>query len=907
MSTSGLRSRRRIAFVVPVLWSLLGGQVAVAANPPNGRDSTVPQLRPSVGTARVGDAARRGHVEIGKLPSATGMNSAIAAPRTSGPAAPGIQSGPPVDYATTNATVKPSIGKLPVASGDANIPNPAVAVGPDHVARSDDGSLTIMNRGGFGATTVSFFDFFLLSSGMESLQGQVFYDLPHGRWIAIEASRDCVANGGAQYGHGYLDIAISDSANPRLGWTIYYYTYDDALVWDPGYGTSADKIALTSRFHSMGPGCISAGSDSWDATAISWAGLIAGSFGAYYHVFEENVEDRPANLTPAIRQDAASNTLLIIYELYDFGSSSQQQWLYRIDGLPGSATGSLAALPVPAFGNTTTIFQGSSSFYPGVAPISVVAQAQRLVIALAEGCTPSGDTVMRNCVRIIDLDVSTPQPTRRQDFYMAAATKDTYSPGVAFSTNGDLVITYQRSTPSVGPSASVVHQAPADALNSISTPRILVSATDFYANLTGAEMIGLQPDPLVPDSVWVINQAGGSTEPYSYLLQVGQARTAVGDTYVPITPLRILDTRTGTGLSGGFVANIPRTFNVAGAGTIPANAVAITGNVTVAGQSAAGYLSVGPTATANPTSSTINFPVGDNRANNLTLPLNAAGDLAAVYKAGAGKTTHVIVDVTGYFLADSTGVKYHTITPARVLDSRAAYHIGLSGKFVANTPRTFQVSGHAGVPTGAVAITGNLTVVGQTRAGYVSLTPAPDANPLTSTINFPLGDTRANGVTVPLSAAGKLSAVFKASGGTTDLILDVSGYYIAGASGLRFYPLNPGRIMDTRFNTLTQLFGPFTSSIPRTLNTGGHFGVPTDGAAVTGNLTVVGQTKAGYVSITKLPDSTPSVSTLNFPLGDVRANGVTVPLNAANDMALVYKASSGSKTHLILDLTGYFR
>jgi hypothetical protein len=106
---------------------------------------------------------------------------------------------------------------------------------------------------------------------------------------------------------------------------------------------------------------------------------------------------------------------------------------------------------------------------------------------------------------------------------------------------------------------------------------------------------------------------------------------------------------------------------------------------------------------------------------------------------------------------------------------------------------------------------------------------------------------------------------------------------------------------------MNQLYGRFTSSIPRTLVTGGHFGVPIEALAVTGNLTVVGQTKAGYVSITKNPTATPSVSTLNFPFGDVRANGVTVPLNAANDMALVYKATTGAKTHLILDVTGYFK
>jgi hypothetical protein len=33
----------------------------------------------------------------------------------------------------------------------------------------------------------------------------------------------------------------------------------------------------------------------------------------------------------------------------------------------------------------------------------------------------------------------------------------------------------------------------------------------------------------------------------------------------------------------------------------------------------------------------------------VTVPLNVDGELAIVYKAGAGKKAHMIVDVTGYF------------------------------------------------------------------------------------------------------------------------------------------------------------------------------------------------------------------------------------------------------------------
>jgi hypothetical protein len=96
--------------------------------------------------------------------------------------------------------------------------------------------------------------------------------------------------------------------------------------------------------------------------------------------------------------------------------------------------------------------------------------------------------------------------------------------------------------------------------------------------------------------------------------------------------------------------------------------------------------------------------------------------------------------------------------------------------FHANTARTFTVADGTPVPTNAVAVTGNLTVVGQTRGGYVVLAPAAGGS--TSTINFPAGDTRANAVTVALGSGGTLNAVYKATAGaTTHLVFDVTGYF----------------------------------------------------------------------------------------------------------------------------------
>ena len=188
------------------------------------------------------------------------------------------------------------------------------------------------------------------------------------------------------------------------------------------------------------------------------------------------------------------------------------------------------------------------------------------------------------------------------------------------------------------------------------------------------------------------------------------------------------------------------------------------------------------------------------------------------------------------------------------------------------------------------------------------MTPDPTADPPSSTLNFPVGDTRANGLTAVLTGSGQLSIVFKALTGTTNVLLDVTGYYRNDPSGLLYYPVTPARLMDTRAGVLaTALAGTFKASIPRTLTAAGRAGLPLTAAALTGNLTVVGQTAGGYASITEAPTASPTTSTINFPLGDTRANGVDVPLDGSGHLSLVYKTASGKTTNLLLDVTGYYQ
>jgi hypothetical protein len=377
-----------------------------------------------------------------------------------------------------------------------------------------------------------------------------------------------------------------------------------------------------------------------------------------------------------------------------------------------------------------------------------------------------------------------------------------------------------------------------------------------------------------------------------------------GATYHAITPTRVLDTRNGTGgLSGPFTNHAVRTFQVSGGSSgVPSNAIAVTGNLTVTGQTSGGYLFIGPAATNNPTSSTLNFPLGDDRANAVTVALGVGGTLSITFVAPSnGQSAQAIFDVTGYFTPDTSGATYHAIAPTRALDTRNGTG-GLSGPFTNHAARTFTV---AGIPSGATAVTGNLTVTGQTSGGYLYIGPVATGNPTSSTLNFPTGDDRANAVTVALSNTSTLSVTFVGPNNSqsAQVIFDVTGYFTPDMSGGVYFPLTPMRDLDTR-NGTGGLAGPFTNHAARTFTVSG---IPTTATAVTGNLTVTGQTSGGYLFIGPNTMNNPTSSTLNFPRGDDRANAVTVAVGTGGALWVTFVGpSNGQSAQAIFDVTGYF-
>jgi hypothetical protein len=248
-----------------------------------------------------------------------------------------------------------------------------------------------------------------------------------------------------------------------------------------------------------------------------------------------------------------------------------------------------------------------------------------------------------------------------------------------------------------------------------------------------------------------------------------------GDVFTGVTPTRLLDTRSGPSnppapapLGAGVTRVLPVT---GGGGPVPATATAVVVNVTATGASSASHLTVWPAGVTMPVASNLNFVAGQTVPNLVTVRVGAGGAISLFNNAG---TTHVVVDVVGYYAPGAVG-RLTPSSPARLLDTRSGLG-GPSGAFGDGETRLLQVGGAGPVPPGAKAVVLNVTVTGPTASSHLTVFPADAASmPTASNLNFVAGQTVPNLVVVRVSGAGRV-ALYN-NDGATHVIADVVAWY----------------------------------------------------------------------------------------------------------------------------------
>ncbi len=397
---------------------------------------------------------------------------------------------------------------------------------------------------------------------------------------------------------------------------------------------------------------------------------------------------------------------------------------------------------------------------------------------------------------------------------------------------------------------------------------------------------------------------------YAQFSQSGTPILATGDGFSPVAPTRILDTRTGLGVSGGVRAKLGAgktlLLHVGGVAGVPLGIDAVVLNVTAISPTTATFITAYPADLAvRPTASNINVAARRVVANLVTVKVDAAGSLDLYNSAGS---VDLAADVSGYYSASATS-SYTPLTPVRILDTRAG--LGAPKAQVdASGTIDLQVTGSGGVPSTATAVVMNVTATGATASTYVQAYPVPTgtgAAPVVSNLNVPAGRVVANLVTVQIGAGGKVRLGNNA--GSVDLLADVAGYFSTSASGSRYTPISPIRLLDTRTGT-GEAAGQTGSVGPGGLIdlqvTGGTVGVPVDATAVVFNYTAVRPSAGTFVQAYPAPSggfAFPTVSSLNPVSGDVLANLVSVTVGAGGRVRLRNQAGA---VDLVADLAGYY-
>jgi hypothetical protein len=399
----------------------------------------------------------------------------------------------------------------------------------------------------------------------------------------------------------------------------------------------------------------------------------------------------------------------------------------------------------------------------------------------------------------------------------------------------------------------------------------------------------------------------GTTATVHVTLGSGSIESTPGG-FTSLASSRLLDTRAGVGAAKAVVAAGGTVhLQVAGRGGVPASGVgAVVLNVTVTAPGKPGFVTVHGDGTTRPGTSNLNFLAGQTVPNLVFAPVGANGRVA-LYN-GSGGAIQLIVDVSGYYQAGAPVVAgaFGSLAPARLLDTRTGVGAARAAVQAGGTVY-LQVAGRGRVPASGVgAVVLNVTVTAPARAGHVIVYGDGTARPGTSNLNFVAGQTVPNLVIARVGANGRV-ALYNGSGGTIQLIADVSGYYQAGAPVVAgaFGSLAPARLLDTRTGVGAARVAVAAGGTVH-LRVAGSGGVPASGvSAVVLTVTVTAPGKPGFVTVYGDGTTRPGTSNLNFVAGRTAANLVIAQVGTNGSVAL-YNGSAGT-VQLIGDVAGYYR
>ncbi len=383
-------------------------------------------------------------------------------------------------------------------------------------------------------------------------------------------------------------------------------------------------------------------------------------------------------------------------------------------------------------------------------------------------------------------------------------------------------------------------------------------------------------------------------EPDGGSLVEALSSTPVAD-LVPLTPSRVLDTRSGVGVeaAGRVGPGATVDLSVLGVGGVPESGVAgVVFNLTATRASARTFVNAWPAGEVEPTTSVLNVGAGEVFANLVVARVGVGGRVSL---SNAFGEVHLLADVVGWI---PVGSDLETLTPERLLDTRTGVGTSGAGAVGAAGRVDLVVLGRGGVPASGVdSVVVNVTATRASQRSFVTVWPTGLERPTASVLNMVDAAPVPNLVVAKVGEGGKVSLFNRA--GSAHLIVDVVGYTVAGSDVVA---LAPQRLLDTRSGV-----GVEAGRVGREgfidVTVVGVAGVPARGAtAVIMNVTAASPSQRSFVTTWPSGLPQPVASSLNMLAGENVANLVVAPIGAGGKVRLFNAKGS---TALVADVVGY--
>jgi hypothetical protein len=241
--------------------------------------------------------------------------------------------------------------------------------------------------------------------------------------------------------------------------------------------------------------------------------------------------------------------------------------------------------------------------------------------------------------------------------------------------------------------------------------------------------------------------------------------------------------------------------------------------------------------------------------------------------------------------------------PQRLVDTRTGAANNHKGAVAGGHGISPLIAGRGGVPATATAVAATISAVGPTAdggiVGYVGNRPG------TSNLQFSTGHSASDTAILQLSG-GRLNLFNQATRGTVQIVLDVSGYYVAGASSTdpgSYHSVAPARVVNTITGAGGNHKGALAAGRGITPAIGANGGIPASAGAVVVTIGVVNAKSAGTIIGYRPDEPKQSLALLHFVPGP-RATAFAVLRLSGGRVNLVN--TSGGTVDVTVDVMGYY-